>query len=293
MDYHTAIHQWMQAQHNGSFSGMPLAKSTIRNNRLMVNDFFKYLKQNPSLQAITAENLHKVVFSFRVEKTKCYFATKINMKKAIKSFAKYLVQIGEKPESLLKQIDGIKIYRHAPVIRKKPTHKQTLAVLRSSKKLGLDRITALIALTGLCGLRIGEALELQVEHISIATATLFIIGKGNKIRRIPIPPEAIQWLLPWENVRQHPTRYLDRLSYKTANKYLKQLLKPIGINLSFHPFRRAAATTWAKNNMPLHIIRYALGHANITTTQLYIEADENDAFQWFYPEYGNDVAEKF
>jgi len=59
-----------------------------------------------------------------------------------------------------------------------------------------------------CGLRLGEAIKIQVSHIDKSTSTLTIIGKYNRQRLVPIPPTTLQALRDVWKTRRHKKQCL-------------------------------------------------------------------------------------
>ena len=284
-NYNSLVRLWAEAQRNGSFSGRPLSPNTIRTHRQHLKSFFEKLGIKKTIDGITAKNLEKMIYSLPVSTEKCHYSTKINTVNAVKSFVKFLVKQQLKPYWVLEEINAVKPKRFAPVKRVKAKPEQILALLNQAKLEEKHNLMMLIGLTGLCGLRISEALNLPTGSVDLHHKKLLVRGKGNKFRNVTIPPDALPWFNCWEAVRKPHQLYLAGLAYKSASNHLRAMMQTLGIKTLWHGCRRGCASGWAKRLMPLNYIKYALGHASITTTQLYIEADEEDVFNFFYPQY--------
>ncbi len=135
-----------------------------------------------------------------------------------------------------------------------------------------------------CGLRISELLQIQLNNLFLSDELLRIIGKGSKERFTPIGQEAIHWLkvylargrpalsrgtssrnIVFLNQRGRP---MTRMGFwKILRKYVLQTR----INLEVHPhtFRHCFATHLLDNGADLRSVQEMLGHADISTTQIY------------------------
>jgi integrase/recombinase XerD len=138
------------------------------------------------------------------------------------------------------------------------------------------------------GLRISEALGLDLEDVSLDGAFVRVIGKGDKERLVPIGEVAVDVLRVWiggqraellaihhvEPVRGGPL-FLGgrgrRLSRQHAWSAVKQAAAAAGLSdrVSPHTLRHSFATHLLEGGADLRIVQELLGHASISTTQLY------------------------
>lgn len=127
------------------------------------------------------------------------------------------------------------------------------------------------------GLRRSELINLKVSNIYTDKDTLVlrIVGKGDKTRYLPFN-SALQQLTQDFIAGKNPDDYIfgNKLSSLTPNaiyKIFKQYAKAAGIDRSVSPHsaRATAATKALENNVPITQVADDLGHADITTTQLY------------------------
>jgi integrase/recombinase XerD len=148
--------------------------------------------------------------------------------------------------------------------------------------LGL-RDRAMLELLYASGLRVSELVELKSVHVGLNEGVLRIMGKGSKERLVPFGAEAGEWL----------QRYLDQarglilggqvsdalfvtarggpmtrqMFWKLIKKYA--LLAGITQPLSPHTLRHAFATHLLNHGADLRVVQMLLGHADISTTQVY------------------------
>jgi integrase/recombinase XerD len=130
---------------------------------------------------------------------------------------------------------------------------------------------ALVALCGLAGLRVGEALSIRPEHFDLTEMMLTVRGKGDKTRTIPISDEC------WTNVAAAyvsaaaSQRTLITYSERAARKLLTRLGKQLGFRrqISSHDLRATLATAAYDKTHDLRVVQEVLGHASSTTTEVY------------------------
>ncbi len=150
------------------------------------------------------------------------------------------------------------------------------------------RDRALLELLYAAGLRISEAIGLDREDLSVDGAFVRVIGKGDKERLVPVGDVALDWLERWMAgpraalvARQHvaPIRggplFLGdrggRLARQQAWAAVKRAAADAGLTerVSPHTLRHSFATHLLEGGADLRIVQELLGHASISTTQLY------------------------
>lgn len=136
-----------------------------------------------------------------------------------------------------------------------------------------ERHKALIALCGLCGLRIAEALAVRPSHFNLDDMLLEVRGKGDKTRMVPVSTEA------WEVMQSAVTRAFcngDQLVVGLKDRYARALVTELGerANLkrpvSSHDLRATLATSVFDKCLDQRVVQLILGHASGSTTELYI-----------------------
>lgn len=154
------------------------------------------------------------------------------------------------------------------------------------------RERALLELLYACGLRISEALRLDVDDLSVREATVRVIGKGDRERMLPVGAVAIEALeLYMETIRpawleravaRDPraarrggplflSAQGSRLSRMSAWRDLRKAALTAGVSghVTPHTLRHSFATHLLEGGADLRVVQELLGHASITTTQLY------------------------
>lgn len=150
----------------------------------------------------------------------------------------------------------------------------------------LDR--ALLELLYAAGLRISEALNLDLEDMSLDGAFVRVVGKGDRERLVPVGEVALDAIRAWlaggraalvaanhvEPVRGGPLllgRSGRRLARQQAWVVVKRAAARAGLSgrVSPHTLRHSFATHLLEGGADLRIVQELLGHASISTTQLY------------------------
>ncbi|MBO0481985.1 site-specific tyrosine recombinase XerD [Candidatus Enterococcus courvalinii] len=169
----------------------------------------------------------------------------------------------------------------------------------TSKTLGI-RDRAILEVMYATGMRVSELINLKLGDLHLSLGLLQTIGKGDKERIIPLGDYAIQWL----------ERYLDEarpllvkdtselhvfvnnhgkgLSRQGIWKNLKQLVQQAGIrkDVTPHTLRHSFATHLLENGADLRTVQELLGHADISTTQIYTHITKKrmtDVYKQHFP----------
>jgi integrase/recombinase XerD len=153
---------------------------------------------------------------------------------------------------------------------------------------GRVRDRTLLELLYAAGLRVSEALHLDGEDVSLDGAFVRVIGKGDRERLVPIGEVALEWLRRYlaevrptwlaiahvAPVRGGPVFLTERgrrLGRQAAWSLVKRTAATAGLDdrISPHTFRHSFATHLLEGGADLRIVQELLGHATISTTQLY------------------------
>lgn len=126
------------------------------------------------------------------------------------------------------------------------------------------------------GLRVSEVVKLEPRNIRIKEKNILIEqGKGSKDRIVPCPKELKESHLMFFPLGMG-ARSLQ-ISFRRSCKKAKLLeIKP---QLHFHSLRHGFATNCVNSGMPIHHVRTLLGHSNISTTNVYLEANPKEALK--------------
>jgi site-specific recombinase XerD len=216
----------------------------------------------------------------------------------LRDYFTYLVEEKKVPSSTLRtEIYGVTFLFDKTLQRPWPTLKFLRARPRAKLPVVLDREEArrLIRLIRCdavrmcammmysCGLRISEALGLQVADIDSKRMVVIVrAGKGNKDRHIPLPRRTLELLRDYWRAYRPRTRLLVTkdgrpLADHRVRYFLKKALKQSGIRqrVSCHTLRHSYATNLMEQGVDVRVIQGLLGHRSLKTTTLYLHITQS------------------
>lgn len=259
-----------------------LSENTINSYGIDLKLFLEYLRENeiPSFKQVNKE---VIVNYMQSEKNNNKANSSIlRSVSSLRKFFQYLAQekIIEKDPMLL--IDTPKKKQHLPQVLTKEEVEKLLRSHNTGQVLGL-RDRAMLELMYATGLRISEIINLKLEDLHLTMGTLQTLGKGHKERIVPVGDEAIKWVNRYleearpKLLKQKRSNYLflnfhgNNLTRQGVWKNLKAEVRKAGIqkNITPHTLRHSFATHILENGADLRIVQELLGHADISTTQIY------------------------
>jgi integrase/recombinase XerD len=151
------------------------------------------------------------------------------------------------------------------------------------------RDRAMLELLYSSGLRISELTNSRLEQINLEDRFIRVTGKGNKTRLVPMGRKACEAINDYlETERRVLVRprtgselFLSRRGQKLTRQRVWQIIREIaelgGFDIRIYPhlLRHSFATHLLSNGADLRIIQELLGHADISTTQIYTHVDQN------------------
>ena len=149
----------------------------------------------------------------------------------------------------------------------------------------INRDRAILELLYSSGLRLAELTDLNIGDVDLRDGTVRVTGKGNKDRIVPVGKHALKAIQKWYRSRGDFAPAVEeamfvsnrgsRLSKRSVQARVKYWAKRQGIdtNVSPHLFRHSFATHMLESSHDLRGVQELLGHANISTTQVYTHLD--------------------
>ena len=257
-----------------------LAKNTLESYRLDLTSFSLWLtKQNKQLLTVDQADIQQ------------YLAVKFPQSKArsisrliasLRRFYRYLMRDNKISLDPTIQIQSPKLPRSLP---KSPNEDEVLALLDApnlNESTGL-RDRAMLELLYACGLRVSELVGVKVTEVSLSDGVVRVTGKGSKTRLVPMGEEAVDWISRYlSEARQDilqkrlcdalfVTNRGDAMTRQAFWYLIKRYALLAGINkpMSPHVLRHAFATHLLNHGADLRVVQMLLGHADISTTQIY------------------------
>lgn len=259
-----------------------LVQNTIVAYRQDLSEFQEYLqRQKLELTAVTPNEIDYFLAELHEQKA---VSSLSRMVSTLKKFFEWLYLKKYLPTDPMTQIELPKRNQHLPVVLSLAEVEDLLAVPDVTKPLGI-RDRALLELLYATGMRVSELVNLQLDDLHLELQIIRIIGKGDKERLVPVGQEAIMWLQRYLNeVRNEqilkagtyvPEVFLNARGQKLTRqgiwKNLKAYLSKAEItkNVTPHTLRHTFATHLLENGADLRVVQELLGHADISTTQIY------------------------
>lgn len=134
------------------------------------------------------------------------------------------------------------------------------------------------------GLRLSELVNMDCRHVDLDSGEVWVVGKGSKERRVPIGGTAVTWIQHWLPLRdtfggQDDALFLstrgNRISPRNVQKRFAEWGIRQGVASHIHPhkLRHSFATHLLESSGDLRAVQELLGHANLSTTQIYTHLD--------------------
>lgn len=231
--------------------------------------------------------------------------------KDLQQFIKWIAELGMSDTSQARIISGIRaFYKYClleeitktdpGILLEAPKLKRTLpdtlsfeeiekiiAAIDLSKPEG-SRNKAILETMYSCGLRVSEVTGLRISQLYLDVGFIRVTGKGDKERLVPIGSTAVKYINIYKNnIRVHSTPakgsedilFLNNRGAKLSRVMIFYIIKDLALKagirktISPHTFRHSFATHLVEGGADLRAVQEMLGHASITTTEIYTHLD--------------------
>ncbi|WP_443947615.1 site-specific tyrosine recombinase XerD [Pedobacter sp. AW1-32] len=263
-----------------------------------LSQYFQSINQTPAPSEITFTDLR--AFISWINDLGMLASTQARVISGLKAFWHYLLleNLTENDPSAL--LEAPKISRKLPDTLNIHEINTLIDRIDASKPEGIRNKAIIEVLYG-CGLRVSELTDLRISGLFPQIEFIKVIGKGNKERLIPIGSTALKLISIYiKEVRVHANikkgnedfiflnRFGAKLSRITIFNLIKTLAAETGIkkNISPHTLRHSFATHLIEGGADLRAVQEMLGHASITTTEIYTHLDRDylrDVVTQFHP----------
>jgi len=263
-----------------------------KQNEIMIEEFLGYLKHERKLSEHTTYNYTLDIQAFEI------FVKKDFREVTYKDVSEYIRQLQKAVTSKNRALSGIKTFyrflvkegkmgfnpavdvesgRVGERIPKPISENDVNKLFRVIKSLNHEAMIKTLYYTGI---RRSELCTLKRKDIHIdevSKAHMYVIGKGNKERLIPIHPQLVKVLRA--HLDSHKSSYVfpsprhkDHISLRHVNTTLENYVNEAGLDKSEitpHKFRHTFCTTLAENNVDVLTIQDLAGHSKTDTTKIY------------------------
>jgi integrase/recombinase XerD len=290
----------------------------------MIDEYLSYLRDVRRMAPNTIESYARDLAQLAAFADSTGRAVEALDRKELEAFVRAMMTSGLAPRSVARVVACVRgFYRFVVVERKLSVNpaedlRSPRAWAALPKFLSLDEVDrllaepdattarglrdkALIELLYATGLRVSELISLRAGDLHMEEGYLTCVGKGDKQRMVPMGQDAAEWVRryirearpalikkrqsPWLFVNARGGAALSRVGFW---KILKEYGKRIGLHaeLSPHVLRHSFATHLLERGADLRMIQVMLGHADLSTTQIYthvLEARLKTVYDRFHP----------
>lgn len=223
-------------------------------------------------------------------------SSKRRMVSALRGFYKFLMfdrHVAKNPaEDLVAPQKGF----YLPTFLSRADIEKLLLAPDTSTETGL-RDRTIIETMYACGLRVSEAVSLRMQDIDLDAGILTCIGKGSKTRRVPIGSSAVGWLRSYMAIRRGkedievPNLFVSPsgrpLNRQVIYTIVRSTAERAGLqDVTPHTLRHSFATHLVQNSADIRSVQQMLGHADISTTQIYTHMTDvhlRRSYEKFHP----------
>jgi integrase/recombinase XerD len=262
-----------------------LAKNTLSAYRSDLSLFAGWLSANDTSLVIVDEQRIKdylAALHHRPKEQQPKPASQRRLHAALKRFYRFLLAQGRIGIDPLLNIEQPSMPHRFPKTLSEDDVEKLLAAPDTTRPVGL-RDRAMLEMLYSSGLRVSELVSLKLFEISIGDGVVRVRGKGDKVRLVPLGEYAIEWLQRYQSdarplllkqracdeifISARGTSISRQMFWMLIKRYALHagIVKPI----SPHVLRHAFATHLINHGADLRVVQMLLGHADISTTQIY------------------------
>ena len=197
---------------------------------------------------------------------------------SLRSFYLYLLKIGEIQVSPLETIPSLKFYAEKQIPISEEEMENLGEILESESGNSLEKL--IIETLYQTGMRKSELCNILLEQVDFSKSEIFVKGKGNKQRVVPISENLLKQMQeyvairkPNEDsgiyffVRENGKKLSEKFVYSVVNRYLS--LITLKKKKSPHILRHSFATHVLNNGAEISKVKKILGHSSLASTQVY------------------------
>ncbi|MBM4170546.1 MAG: site-specific tyrosine recombinase XerD [Ignavibacteria bacterium] len=264
-----------------------LSENTVKSYETDLRSFFDFIKNNGINDINEIKSATISDFFERQRKIGKDSSTSARYMSSIKSFFGYLEDNSYIEKNPTEKLASVKKSRKLPSVLSFIEIEQILNQPDTEDIIGL-RDKAILELLYSSGLRVSELINLKINDLFFTDEVIRVLGKGSKERIVPIGSSASKWVQDYlfktrpslENkIRSQNFVFLNKRGKKLSRMWIWKIVelysKAAGIEKEIHPhtFRHSFATHLLEGGADLRAVQEMLGHADISTTQIYTHID--------------------
>lgn len=261
-----------------------LSRNTLDSYRNDLRLFGEWLYDNSQANRKLIEATHTDLLNFLASRVsaKVKASTTSRELSSLKRFYRFLLRQGKISTDPSLNIETPKLLRHLPQSLAEKEVELLLSAPDLNSPLGL-RDRAMLEVLYASGLRVSELINLKYSQVGMDMGVVRVMGKGRKERLAPLGEESMEWLNRYtaearpillSGIVTDTVFVTARGAAMTRQAFwylIKRHAQLVGINkkLSPHTLRHAFATHLLNHGADLRVVQLLLGHADISTTQIY------------------------
>lgn len=264
-----------------------LSANTVSSYKNDLSSFIRFLEEHKINDPSQIESRLIVIFFTNLEKVGLTSSSAARYFSSLKGFLNYLFANSYIKNNPIEKVSPPKLAKNLPGVLSFDEIEKILSIPNTTETLGV-RDKTILEVFYACGLRISELISLKLSDLFLNEDMIRVFGKGSKERVVPIGSSAINWIheylsksRPLLQKKMKSENYLflnsrgSKLSRMGVWKIVDKYIKESGIEKDAHPhtFRHSFATHLIEGGADLRSVQEMLGHADISTTQIYTHID--------------------
>ncbi|MDQ1317610.1 MAG: Tyrosine recombinase XerD [Candidatus Poribacteria bacterium] len=261
-----------------------LSSNTINAYRRDLQNFARFFENNSELSLLEVKHEDIAKYLGNLGDRQLASSTLDRKMDSMRTFYKFLVverYINDNPTLM---IEPLRSWNKLPTVLSIAEMESLINQPDISKPLGL-RDKALLEIMYACGLRVSELVNLRITDLNPEIGYLRCLGKGNKERVVPVGSMALEAVKNYLNSGRpnlNPKEDWLFVNYKGENltrdgvrHIIQEIAESVGIQkkITPHTLRHCFATHLLERGADLRSLQEMLGHASISTTQIYTHVD--------------------
>lgn len=266
-----------------------LSQNTVSSYKIDINAFISFLKDSGIDDPSDISSDHIGSFFKTLKELGLLGSSSARYFSSLKGFFLYLLKNKYIEKNPIEKITAPRISKKLPGVLDVNEVEKILSAPDANDKLGL-RDKAMLELFYACGTRVSELINIKVNDLFFEDEIIRVFGKGSKERLIPVGSSAVIWVgeylkksrpLLMKKSKSENNLFLNsrgsKLSRMGVWKIIDRYVKKAGIEKDVHPhtFRHSFATHLLEGGADLRAVQEMLGHADISTTQIYTHIDRD------------------
>jgi len=259
-----------------------LAKKTLEAYSHDLNRFLNYLQEKRIEDVLRATRLDVRAFLLTLKVRKLSNKTIVRNLVAIRTFFRFLTQEGKLESNPVEDLESPQLAKTLPEILSLREVEELLEAPKPQTPLGI-RDQSMLEMLYATGMRVSELVSLQMNQLNLEGGYVLLFGKGSKERAVPLGAEAIKRVSHYlKDARQKlskgkesPFLFLNRSGRKMSRQVFWKKIKTYGRRAGIrkkitpHLLRHSFASHLLARGADLRSVQMLLGHADISTTQIY------------------------